>query len=48
MLDDDRVECQVCRISLDKKTHFMNHAHKIHGTVSPVKKKKKKERQNGA
>jgi hypothetical protein len=32
--DDKKVECQVCRISLDKKMHFMNHAHKIHGTLS--------------
>jgi hypothetical protein len=35
--DDDKVECQVCRMSLDNKAHFMNHSQRIHGTVSTVK-----------
>jgi hypothetical protein len=27
--DDDKVGCQVCRMLLDNKTHFRNHAHKV-------------------
>jgi hypothetical protein len=30
----DRLECKVCRMSLDHKMHLQNHAVKIHGTVS--------------
>ncbi|KAK1973628.1 C2H2 finger domain-containing protein [Colletotrichum cereale] len=34
MKADDKTECKVCKMPLDHKMHFQNHAFKIHGTVS--------------
>lgn len=32
--DDNRIECQVCCVTLDHKQHLRNHALLVHGTVS--------------
>jgi hypothetical protein len=32
--DDQKPECNVCRITLEYKMHLQHHAHSIHGTVS--------------
>jgi len=32
--EDDKLQCQVCVMSLDHKMHLQNHARRIHGTVS--------------
>ncbi|KAK2035837.1 C2H2 finger domain-containing protein [Colletotrichum somersetense] len=32
--DDDNIECKVCKMPLDHKMHFQNHAFRIHGNVS--------------
>ncbi|KZL70486.1 C2H2 finger domain protein [Colletotrichum tofieldiae] len=34
MKENDKIDCKVCKMSLDHRMHFQNNAFRIHGTVS--------------